>query len=75
MDHPSRLVLLAEDNNDEYVTFLRAINNQPGGYTYGSDMRDQAMVLETLTLLGKRSLASELVTSLSADLSIRLYII
>ena len=44
-------------------------NNQPGGYTYGSDMRDQAMVLETLTLLGKRSLASELVTSLSADLS------
>ena len=30
-------------------------------YTYGSDTRDEAMVLETLTLLGRRTLAADLV--------------
>ncbi|PWT97745.1 MAG: hypothetical protein C5B52_13345 [Bacteroidetes bacterium] len=39
------------------------------GYTYGSDVRDQAMVLETLTLLGKRKEAGDLVQTISADLS------
>ena len=28
MDHSNRLVLLAEDENDEYIGFLRAINKQ-----------------------------------------------
>lgn len=28
MDHYNRLVLLAEDDNDEYVGFLRAVNKQ-----------------------------------------------
>ena len=39
------------------------------GYTYGSDTRDEAMVLETLTLLGRRTLASDLVNRLAAKLS------
>jgi uncharacterized protein YfaS (alpha-2-macroglobulin family) len=39
------------------------------GYTYGSDTRDQAMVLETLTLLGRRSQAAELVTTIATKLS------
>jgi alpha-2-macroglobulin len=39
------------------------------GYTYGSDTRDEAMVLETLTLLGKKAKAEELVRSLAAKLS------
>ena len=39
------------------------------GYTYGSDLRDEAMVLETLTLLGKRDKASEVLTSVAARLS------
>jgi len=40
-------------------------------YTYGSDLRDQAMKLETLTLLGERekarSLLNEVASSLSSD--------
>jgi alpha-2-macroglobulin len=41
------------------------------GFTYGSDTRDEAMVLETLTLLGptKKSKAEELVKSIAAKLS------
>jgi alpha-2-macroglobulin len=39
------------------------------GYTYGSDTRDEAMVLETLTLLGRRTLAADLVNRLAAKLS------
>ena len=39
------------------------------GFTYGSDERDEAMVLETLTLLGRRIEASELVRLLAAKLS------
>ncbi|WP_207495631.1 response regulator [Aridibaculum aurantiacum] len=30
MDNSTRLVLLAEDNNEEYVGFLRAVSKQPG---------------------------------------------
>ncbi len=39
------------------------------GYTYGSAVRDQAMVLETLTLLGKKQKAEELMRLIAANLS------
>ncbi len=39
------------------------------GISFGSDLRDQAMVLETLTLMGRRDKASQLVTSIAARLS------
>ncbi|HEY5406285.1 MAG TPA: MG2 domain-containing protein [Ginsengibacter sp.] len=39
------------------------------GFTYGSDVRDEAMVLETLTLLDRRTLASDLVNTIAAKLS------
>ncbi len=39
------------------------------GYTYGSDTRDEAMVLETLTLLGKKAKAEEMVRAIAAKLS------
>ncbi len=38
-------------------------------YTYGSDLRDEAMILETLTLLGQRQKASRLVYTVAAKLS------
>ncbi len=39
------------------------------GATFGSDLRDQAMVLETLTLMNKRDKAKDLLTSIAAKLS------
>ena len=39
------------------------------GLTYGSDTRDEAMVLETLTLLGRKAKAEELLRQLAAKLS------
>ncbi len=39
------------------------------GYTYGSNTRDEAMVLETLTLLKKKVKAEELLRSICAKLS------
>jgi alpha-2-macroglobulin len=39
------------------------------GFTYGSSTRDEAMVLETLTLLGKKAKAEELMKSIAAKLS------
>ncbi len=39
------------------------------GITFGSELRDQAMVLETLTLLGKRKEAGDLVRTIAAKLS------
>jgi len=39
------------------------------GYSYGSDTRDQAMVLETLTLLRKKAKAEELLRTICAKLS------
>jgi hypothetical protein len=39
------------------------------GITFGSDLRDQAMVLETLTLMGKKQQAKDLLTSIAAKLS------
>ena len=37
--------------------------------SYGSDLRDMAMALETLTIMGKRDKASQLVTSIAGRLS------
>ncbi|HEY0668934.1 MAG TPA: MG2 domain-containing protein [Sphingobacteriaceae bacterium] len=42
---------------------------QQMSYTYGSDVRDEAMILETLTEMGRRSQASALVNSLAARLA------
>lgn len=39
------------------------------GITYGSELRDEAMVLETLTLMGKHSLAAQLLPTIAAKLS------
>lgn len=39
------------------------------GFTFGSDLRDQAMVLETLTLLGRKAQAAQLLTTVAAKLS------
>ncbi len=39
------------------------------GITFGSELRDQAMVLEALTLLGKRKEAGDLVRTIAAKLS------
>lgn len=39
------------------------------GFTYGSGLRDQAMVLETLTLMGKRDKAATVLTSVAGSLS------
>ena len=39
------------------------------GISFGSDLRDQAMVLETLTILGKKAKAAELLPSICAQLS------
>ncbi len=38
-------------------------------YTYGSDIRDRAMILETLTLMKQKIKAAELVRSLSASMA------
>ncbi len=39
------------------------------GMTFGSDLRDQAMVLETLTILGRKAKAAELLPTIAAKLS------
>ncbi len=39
------------------------------GFTFGSELRDQAMVLETLTLMGKREKAAQVLTTVAARLS------
>ncbi len=50
------------------LPFTFSTNHKPG-ITYGSDVRDEAMVLETLTLLDKRTLAADLVNTIAAKLS------
>lgn len=42
--------------------------NQLGG-TFGSDLRDKAMILETLTILGQRNRANDLLQTIAANLS------
>ncbi|MFL9484721.1 alpha-2-macroglobulin family protein [Chitinophagaceae bacterium LWZ2-11] len=39
------------------------------GATFGSDLRDQAMVLETLTVMGRKAEAEQLVRTIAAGLS------
>ena len=39
------------------------------GNTFGSDLRDQAMVLETLTIMGRKAKAAELLPAIAARLS------
>jgi uncharacterized protein YfaS (alpha-2-macroglobulin family) len=39
------------------------------GYTYGSDLRDKALILETLSLLGDRTKGFEILKEISASLS------
>ena len=39
------------------------------GFTFGSSLRDQAMVLETLTLMGNRKKAAEVLTAVAGQLS------
>ncbi len=39
------------------------------GITYGSGLRDQAMVLETLTMMGKRNEAAAVLKEVSADMA------
>jgi alpha-2-macroglobulin len=39
------------------------------GFTYGSDMRDEAMILETLTLMGRRMEALNVLKSIAARMS------
>ena len=39
------------------------------GTSYGSDLRDEAMVLETLTIMGKHSMAAQLLPTIAAQLS------
>lgn len=47
-----------------------SFDNRPTpGITFGSDLRDQAMVLETLTLMGKKAKAAELLLTVAARLS------
>jgi uncharacterized protein YfaS (alpha-2-macroglobulin family) len=48
------------------TTFGAKINP---GFTYGSDLRDEAMVLETLTLLGRRNQAVSVLSDVAARLS------
>ncbi len=43
-------------------------------YTYGSDLRDKAMILETLSLLGKKSRAFTLLKEISEELSGKKYL-
>ncbi len=48
----------------------KTFNQRPSpGITYGSDLRDMAMVLETLTVMGKRNEAGELLQRVAAGLA------
>ncbi|MEP7143056.1 MAG: MG2 domain-containing protein [Ferruginibacter sp.] len=47
-----------------------SFENRPSpGISFGSELRDQAMVLETLTIMGRRAKAAELLPSIAAKLS------
>ncbi|PSL49838.1 hypothetical protein CLV51_1011175 [Chitinophaga niastensis] len=48
-------------------TEVKAYNQMSG--TFGSDLRDKAMILETFTILGQRNQANELVKQIAAQLS------
>lgn len=44
-------------------------NRQSPGISFGADLRDQAMVLESLTIMGKQKKAAELLSTIAAKLS------
>ncbi|MEO6733760.1 MAG: alpha-2-macroglobulin family protein, partial [Ferruginibacter sp.] len=47
-----------------------SFENRPSpGITFGSELRDQAMVLETLTIMGRRAKAAEILPAIAARLS------
>ena len=48
------------------ITFAEVTNY---GFTYGSNLRDEAMVLETLTLLGRKNQATGVLTNVATKLS------
>ncbi len=48
------------------VSFEKRLN---AGFTYGSDLRDEAMVLETLTLTGKKNTAATVLADIAGRLS------
>jgi uncharacterized protein YfaS (alpha-2-macroglobulin family) len=51
------------------TTTMSVINQRDNSYTYGSEERDLAMILETLVLMDKKTEAGELVQKLSKSLS------
>ncbi len=48
---------------------LSAVNQNDNDYTYGSEERDMAMIMETLVLMGKRKAAAEMLEKISKALS------
>ncbi len=44
-------------------------NRSSTGISFGSDLRDQSMVLETLTIMGRKAKAAELLPTIAAKLS------
>jgi uncharacterized protein YfaS (alpha-2-macroglobulin family) len=59
--------------NDAAANLIKGLSteiqpyNQLGG-TYGSDLRDEAMILETLTLLGRTSAAAQILQTVAAKM-------
>ena len=50
-------------------TSLSVINQRDNGYTYGSEERDMAMIMETLVLMEKKKEAAEMLQKMSKALS------
>ncbi|WP_289053358.1 alpha-2-macroglobulin family protein [Carboxylicivirga marina] len=50
-------------------TTMSVINQRDNAYTYGSEERDMAMIMETLVLMNKKNEAAELLQQLSKSLS------
>jgi len=51
------------------TTTMSVINQRDHTYTYGSEERDMAMIMETLVLMGKKSEAAEVLQKMSKALS------
>ncbi|WP_430816946.1 alpha-2-macroglobulin family protein [Carboxylicivirga sp. RSCT41] len=51
------------------TTTMSVVNQRDNSYTYGSEERDLAMILETLVLMNKKNEAGELLQKLSESLS------
>ena len=64
--------LIGQSNTALQLISGLAVNFPPRkdpGFTYGSSLRDEAMVLETLTIMNRRTEAAALVRSIAAQLS------